>query len=65
VVAADSKKTFDEAARIVKSIPSLRPLYAGPLREAQVVERITPLILNLAKKNGTGDLSTRFVSQKE
>lgn len=65
VVAADSKETYDEAARIVKSIPNLRPLYAGPLSEAQVVERITPLILNLAKRNGTGSLSTRFVSQKE
>jgi hypothetical protein len=65
VVAADSKETFDETAEIVKSIPNLRPLYAGPLREAQAIERITPLILNLAKKNETGSLATRFVSQKE
>jgi hypothetical protein len=65
VVAADSRETFDEAARIVKSIPNLRPLYAGPLSEAQVIERITPLILNLAKRNRIGSLSTRFVSQKE
>ena len=65
VVASDSKKTFDDAARIVKSIPSLRPLYAGPLSEAQVVERITPLILNLAKKNGTRSLSIHFVPQKK
>ena len=65
VVAADSRETFNEAARIVRSIPNLRPLYAGPLSEAQVVERITPLILNLAKRNRTGSLSTRFVSQKE
>ncbi|MGD0477872.1 MAG: NADPH-dependent F420 reductase [Nitrososphaerales archaeon] len=65
VVAADSKETFDETARIVKSIPNLRPLYAGPLSEAQTVERITPLMLNLAKNNETGNLATRFVSQKE
>jgi hypothetical protein len=65
VVAADSKETFNEAAGIIRSIPSLRPLYAGPLSEAQVIERITPLILNLAKRNGTGSLSIRFVPQKE
>jgi hypothetical protein len=65
VVAADLKETFDETARIVKSIPNLRPLYAGPLSEAQTIERITPLILNLAKKNKTGSLATRFVSQRE
>jgi NADPH-dependent F420 reductase len=65
VVAADSKETFEEVAKIVKSIPGLRPLYAGPLSEAQAVERITPLLLNLAKKNDTGSLGTRFVSQRE
>jgi hypothetical protein len=65
LVAADLVGTFEEAAGIVKSIPNLRPLYAGPLSEAQVVERITPLMLNLAKRNGMGSLSTRFVSQKE
>lgn len=65
VIAADSEETFDDAARIVHSIPNLRALYAGPLSEAQVVERITPLILNLARKNKTGSLATRFVSQRE
>jgi hypothetical protein len=65
IVAADSKQTFHEAASIVKSIPNLRPLYAGPLSEAQTVERITPLILNLARLNRTGSLGTRFVSQRE
>jgi hypothetical protein len=65
VVAADSKETFDETARIVKSIPNLRPLYAGPLSEARTVERITPMMLNLAKKNETGSLAISFVSQKE
>ncbi|MGP8125809.1 MAG: NADPH-dependent F420 reductase [Nitrososphaerales archaeon] len=65
VVAADSKKTFYETASIVKSIPNLRPLYAGPLSEAQTVERITPLMLNLARMNKTGSLATRFVSQRE
>jgi hypothetical protein len=65
VVAADSKETFVEAAGIVKSIPNLRPLYAGPLSESQTVERITPLILNLARINKTGSLGTRFVSQKD
>ncbi len=65
LVAADSKQIFDETAVLVKSIPNLRPLHAGPLSEAQSVERITPLILNLAKINGTGSLATRFVSQRE
>lgn len=65
LVAAETSQIFDEAAAIVKSIPNLRPLHAGPLSEAQSVERVTPLILNLAKINATGSLATRFVSQKE
>ncbi|MBI3841124.1 MAG: NADPH-dependent F420 reductase, partial [Thaumarchaeota archaeon] len=65
VVAADSKQTFEDAAALVRSIPNLRPLYAGPLSEAQAVERVTALILNLARNNDTGSLATRFVSQRE
>lgn len=64
LVAAESKETYDQAAELVRSIPNMRPLYAGPLSQARVIERITPLVLNLAKLNGTGSLTTRFVSRK-
>jgi len=64
LVAASSWEAYEEAAEIVRSVPNLRPLYAGPLSEAQLVERITPLVLNLAKWNETGTLTTKFVSRK-
>jgi NADPH-dependent F420 reductase len=64
LVAADSMKTFEEAAELVRTIPNLRPLYAGPLAQARVVEGLTPLVLNLAKLNRTGSLAPRFVSRK-
>jgi 8-hydroxy-5-deazaflavin:NADPH oxidoreductase len=64
LVAADSKEAYEETARIVKSVPNLRPLYAGPLSQAVVVESITALVLNLANLNKTGSLTTRFVSRK-
>jgi 8-hydroxy-5-deazaflavin:NADPH oxidoreductase len=65
LVAADSRDTYEWAARLVRTVPNLRPLYAGPLSQAEVIERITPLVLNLATLNGTGSLSTRFVSTKD
>jgi NADPH-dependent F420 reductase len=65
LVAADGAETFEEAASLVRSIPHLRPLHAGPLSEAEAVERITPVVLNLAKLNGTGSLTTRFVSRQD
>ena len=64
LVAADSKETFDETASLVRSIPNLRPLHVGPLSQAQMVERMTALVLNLAKLNKTGSLAPRFVSRK-
>jgi len=64
LVAADSKEVYEETARIVKSVPNLRPLYAGPLSQSVVVESITALVLNLANLNQTGSLTTRFVSRK-
>jgi NADPH-dependent F420 reductase len=64
LVAADSKETYLEAARLVSSIREMRPLYAGPLSEARIVEEITPLVLNLANLNGTRALATRFVTRK-
>jgi len=64
VVAASSKEAYEEAAALVRSIPNLRPLYAGDLSQARVVEMMTPLLLNMAKLNGTGSLTTRFPSKK-
>lgn len=64
LVAADAKETYDEAAKLVSGVPNLRPLYAGPLSQAMIVEMTTALVLNLASLNRTGNLTTRFVSRK-
>jgi 8-hydroxy-5-deazaflavin:NADPH oxidoreductase len=64
LVAAGSKEAYEEVAKLVSGIKNLRPLYAGPLSEAAAVERITPLVLNLARWNRTGALGTRFITGK-
>ncbi len=64
LVAADSRQTYEKAAQLVDGMGQMRPLYAGPLSQAQTVERLTPLLLNLARLNGTGSLTTKFVSRK-
>ena len=64
LVAADTKETYEQAAALVREVRGMRPLYAGPLSQARIVESITPLVLNLAKLNGTGTLTTRFVTRK-
>ncbi len=64
LVAADSKETYEKVAQLVRGIGQMHPLYAGPLSQAGIVERVTPLVLNLANLNGTGLLTTKFVSRK-
>lgn len=65
LVAASSKEAFDEAAKLFTGVGGFRPLYAGPLSEAQSIERVTTLVLNLGKWNGTGRLAPKFVSGKK
>lgn len=60
-VAADDRKTFAETAEIIGSIGKIRPVFAGPLAAASEIERLTPLLLNLAKLNGVNTQSIRFV----
>lgn len=64
LIAADSRETFEAAAELVRSIPNLRPLYAGPLSQARMVEGVTALVLNLARLNGTASMTTKFTSKK-
>jgi NADPH-dependent F420 reductase len=64
LVAASSKETYDKAAELVSSVPGFRPLYAGGLSSARLVEQLTVVELNMAKWNNTKRLAPRFVSQE-
>ncbi len=61
LVTADSREVYAEAASVVSSVPRLRPLYAGPLRNSRMVEGITPTLLNLAKLNKLRTPSLKIV----
>jgi NADPH-dependent F420 reductase len=55
----------DEAAKkqvmdLVASVSELRPLDAGPLEMAGVLEGITPLVITLAIRNGLKDVGVYF-----
>ena len=51
LVAADSVEIYSEVAAIVSKVNGLRPLYAGPLRNARMLEMLTPMLLNVGKLN--------------
>ena len=62
LVCADSKEIFEEVAKVIICMEGVRPLYAGPLKDARMVESLTPLLLNIAKLNNLKRLSIKFVS---
>ncbi|AIG97767.1 NADPH-dependent F420 reductase [Archaeoglobus fulgidus] len=55
----------DESKKVVMSLISeidgLRPLDAGPLSNSRLVESLTPLILNIMRFNGMGELGIKFL----
>jgi len=65
LVAASSKETYDRAAEVVSSVPGFRPLYAGGLTNARLVEQLTVLEVNMAKLNGMKRLAPKFASQEK
>jgi len=60
-IAADERTTFDDVAEVVKGMGGMRPLYVGPLAMASSIERLTPLLLNLAALNQMKSPSVKFV----
>ncbi len=60
-VCGDDEKAKKTVMDLVNSIDGLRALNAGPLKSSRLIESITPLLINLAIKNGIYDLSIKFV----
>ncbi|HME19136.1 MAG TPA: NAD(P)-binding domain-containing protein [Nitrososphaerales archaeon] len=63
LVAASTKDAYERTAGLVRSIQGMRPLYVGPLSQAESVERLTVMVLNAAMLNGVAKFSTKFVSR--
>ena len=63
LIAAGTRETYERTAGLVRSIPRMEPLYAGPLSQAQSVERLTVVVLNAAALNGVSRFSPKFVSK--
>lgn len=54
---AEAKKVVFELS---KNMGCLKPLDGGPLRNANTIESLTPLLINLAKLNNLKDLGVNF-----
>ncbi|MDA4128546.1 MAG: NADPH-dependent F420 reductase [Thaumarchaeota archaeon] len=61
LVATDIRLTYSEMVDLISSVNGLRPIYVGPLSLARYIESLTPLLLNISKRNGLKDPSFRLV----
>ncbi|MDM7933852.1 MAG: NADPH-dependent F420 reductase, partial [Methanothrix sp.] len=63
MVCSDDQEALDLVFELTRQIKSLRPLDAGPLEASSMVESLTPMLLNLAKRNRIRDPGIRVVSE--
>jgi hypothetical protein len=61
LMAGDDAGALEIVAGLVREIPHLRPLHAGPLRVARLIEPLTPLLLNVGLRNRLREPSLRIV----
>ncbi|HII91134.1 MAG TPA: NADPH-dependent F420 reductase, partial [Methanosarcina sp.] len=54
---AEAKKLV---IKLTEHMGCLRPLDGGPIKQANTMESLTPLLINLAKLNGLKDLGINF-----
>ncbi len=60
-VAASVEKAYYAVAQLVKEIPGFRPLYAGSLEYAHILESLTSLLLTIGRLNKIKSPSLKFV----
>ncbi|MFH0848200.1 MAG: NADPH-dependent F420 reductase [archaeon] len=61
LISGDDERALRVTSDLVRDIQNLRPLRVGPLSNSQLVESITPLLLNAAILNNLRDPSIRIV----
>ncbi len=60
-VCGDDEEAKRTVMEITNEIRGLRALDAGALKNSRIVESLTPLLINIAIKNGMRDLGVKFV----
>ncbi|MEM2210624.1 MAG: NADPH-dependent F420 reductase [Nitrososphaerales archaeon] len=58
-LAGDDKDAIQVVSDLIRQIPNLKPLYAGPLSVSNLLESITPFLLNLSIYNKIKDPSIK------
>ncbi|HNW37687.1 MAG TPA: NADPH-dependent F420 reductase, partial [Methanosarcina vacuolata] len=60
LVCSDDVEAKKMVINLTEHMGCMKPLDGGPLKQASIMESLTPLLINLAKLNGLRDLGINF-----
>jgi NADPH-dependent F420 reductase len=64
LICGDDAESIDLVAGLTQEIKNLRPLKAGSLAASSMLESLTPMLLNVARRNKIKDAGIKIVSER-
>jgi 8-hydroxy-5-deazaflavin:NADPH oxidoreductase len=65
LICGDDKESKDLAAGLAREVKNLRPLDAGPINVSGQIESLTPMLLNVARRNKLKDAGIRIIQERQ
>jgi len=64
MICGDDSDSKEVVAGLVREVNALRPLDAGPLSASGLVESLTPMLLNVARRNKIKDAGIKIIQER-
>ncbi|HQI54266.1 MAG TPA: NADPH-dependent F420 reductase, partial [Methanothrix soehngenii] len=64
LICGDDAEAVDMVKSLTLEIKNLRPLFVGPLAASSQVESLTPMLLNVARKNKIKEAGVSIISER-
>lgn len=64
MICGDDLDSKEVVAGLVREVKALRPLDAGPLSASGLVESLTPMLLNVARRNKIKDAGIKIIQER-
>lgn len=65
MVCGDDSDAKELVSGLVREVKNLRPLDAGPLSASGMVESLTPMLLNVARRNKIKDAGIKIIQERQ
>lgn len=63
-ICGDDEESINLVSGLIQEIKNLRPLKAGPLAVSSMIESLTPMLLNVARRNKIRDAGIKIISER-